>query len=196
MNKKDFYAFGKAYLESNACGLWDGALKASTHALLCDLFIARRLGIAISKAGWLEVDGKRLSSMVREPTVDFTSNLDKEIGFPLETAPNYKKLVPLFVDRFLELTAEWFDDHTELMSDDEVNAVATRITRNHIGYQLPAFESYGFEFVDGTHEEGSSFLTVKSKLGQIVTVKPNKCFGCSFNIDKPLSQESQQEVTE
>lgn len=186
--KNNFYALGKTYLESNACGLWDGSLKASTHKSLCELFVSERLNISIADAVTIEVDGNRISDLVRESTLLLTDNLDEEIGLPLETAPNYKKLTPMFVDKFLQLANDWFDDQTGIISDEVLKTVLERVTRQKFSYTMPALESYGFSFVEGQGEDTKPiFLTMKSKLGQFVTVKPNQYFGCSFTLDKGLN---------
>ena len=181
-----FYKLGKTYLESNAAGLCDGALKAGTHRQLCELFISVRLEVNIDIASIIEVEGERLSTKVRKATVSLTDYLDEVIGFPIDTAPNYKRLTPAFVGKFFTLAQNWFDENTFLLSDREVIIMLERVTKNNISHALPALESYGFEFVDGTHEEGKSFLTMRSKIGQVVTVKPNKYFGCSFKLDNGI----------
>lgn len=189
MSNEKFTELGKTYLQSNAHGRWDGSIKADTHRKLCELFISGRLGVSNDKAAslylgsLLNFDKDSLVSHVRRSTTDLTDNLDTEIGFPLETAPNYNKLTPKFIDKFINLASEWFDDNPSLMSDELLNATLREITKNHLGMALPALESYGFKFVDGIGEE---FLTMKSKLGQIVTIRPNKFFGCKFTLDKGI----------
>ena len=190
MNNKDFFSLGKDYLESNACGLWDGALKAETHNRLCELFVAKRLGLdVLSAASFLKVEDEYLVSMLRKSTLSLTDNLDEVIGFPLNSAPNYKRLVPMFVGKFLQLATDWFDEQTGLMKDSKVCSILIRITRNNLSFSYPALESYGFEFVDGQGDRllGKRFLTMRSLLGQEVTVTPNDCFGCSFTLDKGIN---------
>ncbi len=194
MDNDKFLSLGKTYLQSNAHGRWDGSIKAGTHRMLCELFISERLGVSTDRAAslyfgsLLNHDRDSLVSRVRRATTDLTDNLDKEIGFPLEKAPNYNKLTPLFVAKFLSLTSDWFDDNPSLMSDDLLTTTLKEITRNHLGMAMPALESYDFEFVDGTQEKPDAFLTMKSKLGQVVTIKPNQFFGCRFTLDKGLNK--------
>ncbi len=195
MINEDFFPLGKTYLESNAKGLWDGALKAETHNRLCELFVAKRLGIdTLSVASYLQVDGEYLVSLVRKATLDLTDYLDEVIDFPLEKAPNYKKLTPRFVGKFLQLANDWFDDQTGLLSENEVVLLLERVTVNRLGYAMPALESYGFEFVDGlgdgANTKATAFLTMKSLLGQVVTVKPNQYYGCSYTIDKGIENKT------
>ncbi len=194
INNKDFFALGRSYLESNAYGMWDGARKADSHARLCELFVSKRLALEVlSVAPYLKVEGEYLVSLVRKATLPLTDYLDEVIGFPLERAPNYKRLVPEFVGKFLQLANDWMDEQTGLMSDSELKVILDMITRNHMGHQYPSLESYGFEFVDGEGTkplaggEDKCFLTMQSLLGQVVTIKPNTFFGCSYTIDKGLN---------
>ena len=117
-------------------------------------------------------------------TLQLTDNLDDEIGFPLNHAPNYKRLTPAFVGRFIHLATNWFDDQVYLMSDESLIATLNIITKKHMGYMYPSLDSYGFEFIAGEIKErgGSHYLTMKSKLDQVVTVRPNDFFGCNYKL--------------
>ena len=188
MDKDKFTGLGKAYLQSNACGMWDGGLKASTHRNLCELFISERLHVDPRKAATIFVGTESLGSLVRLATLSLTDNLDEEIGFPLETAPNYNRLTPIFVAKFINLASEWFDEQVGLMSDELLVSTLDEITKNRFRMAFPALESYGFEFVDGVGSGSDTFLTVKSQLGQIVTIRPNEYFGCKFTLDERLNK--------
>ena len=78
MDKNDFYPLAKSYLESNACGMWDGALKASTHRQLCELFVSERLNISLRKASVLFFGTGSIAGLVRKATLSLTDNLDEE----------------------------------------------------------------------------------------------------------------------
>lgn len=189
--KSQMLEYSQKYLQSNAHGMWDGSLKATMHRNLCELFIANRLNITVKQAMTLFVDEESLGSLLRKATLDLTDNLD-EIGFPLEIAPNYKKLTPIFLSKFKKLANDYFDDCTYLFSDREFIEIVTRVVERKFSLAFIALESYGFEFVEGINSEKNvdCFLTMKSKLGQVVTVKPNMYFGCSFSIDKGIKNET------
>lgn len=187
MQHKDFYKLSEIYLKSNACGMWDGSLKADTHEKLCVLFISKRLNITTEQAKKIKYLDDRLSSLVRKSTLQLTDNLDKEIDFPLEAAPNYKKLTPKFAVKFLNFASGWFDDNPCLMSDELLIITLTNITQKKLAFSYPALTSYGFDFING---EAGEFLTMESKLGQVATIKPNEFFGCNFKIEKSLKDKS------
>jgi len=184
-----FLELSKQYLQSNACGMWDGALKANTHRQLCVLFLANKLQVSRPIVEFLEIDDKPIISSIREATLSLTDNLDDEIGFPLETAPNYKKLTPMFAGKFKKLANDWLDDRTDLMSDYTLKNIVNKICKRKFEFVYPALESYGFEFVGGVGDGENPYLTMKSKLGQVVTVKPNMYFGCSFILDKGINDD-------
>ena len=75
------------YLMSCAMGIWDGALKADSHAKLVEIFIKHEGGD---------------EDHVRFITRKLTDNLDTEIGFPTESAPNYRLLWRPFYAKFIE----------------------------------------------------------------------------------------------
>ena len=182
--KEEYLHLGKEYLQSNACGMQDGAKKAGTHAELCALAVSEILDIPMHYAGLIYFEGERIVDLVREATRPLTDNLDTEIGFPLDIAPNYKRLTPLFAYKFVELVVEWFDEQTTILNDMELEKIVSEICRRKFVLAYGALESYGFEFVDGDPDK---FLTMESKLGQVVTIMPNMYFGCSFTIDKTLT---------
>ena len=74
------------YLMSCAKGCWDGALKAESHEALVNIFIKHEGGD---------------EDHVRQITRQLTDNLDTEIGFPTETAPNYRLLWRPFYEKFV-----------------------------------------------------------------------------------------------
>jgi len=182
---EQYQILGKRYLQSNACGTMDGSMKAKTHEALSILFVSERLGLSANEASMIEYDHDRLVNHVREATRTLTDNLDEMIGLPLDKAPNYKRLTPIFVGKFIQLATDWFDEQTCLMSDTELTATLEEICRYKHSMMLTALESYGFEFRDGIVEE---FLTMESKIGQVVTVKPNNYFGCNFELVKSLTK--------
>lgn len=188
MDKDKFTNLGKAYLQSNACGRWDGASKADAHRMLCELFVSERLNVTLNKAAIISVGTDRLAWLVRGSTLSLTDNLDEEINFPLEVAPNYNKLTPIFVAKFLNLASGWFDDQVGLMSDELLVSTLNEITKNRFRMAFPALESYGFEFVDGVGDGLDPFLTAKSQIDQVVTIKPNEYFGCKFTLDEGLNK--------
>lgn len=194
MNTEKFQKLGRDYLESNACGRWDGSRKADTHRSLCELFVSERLEVSPQKASALYVgsplnfEKSSLIALVRSSTTILTDNLDTEIGFPLDVAPNYNRLTPVFVDRFISLASEWFDDNPSLMSDRLLITILESVTKNKFSSVFHALNSYGFDFVDGNPEGKNRFLIMKSKLKQVITIKPNKYFGCSFTLDKGIDQ--------
>lgn len=183
MDIQDFMGLGKTYLQSNAKGFYNGTLKAEMHKKLCELFVSKRLGIELLVARHIKVEDQYLVSLVRRSTLELTDYLDERINFPLDKAPNYKKLTPLFIEEFIRLATDWFDDQVGLMSDQELQELMLIVTQNHLGYAYPALVSYGFEYVAGeSNEDKDRFLTMKSLLGQEVTVKPNQYFGCKFTL--------------
>ena len=173
----------RIYLQSNACGLWDGALKASTHSELCECVVTNRF----------KVDGLSLRNphlyacveLVRKATRILTDNLDVHIGFPTERAPNYNKLTPLFAEMFLELAEAALDEYPQFMSDEQLDNLLKKVTQYTIGHVFTSLGSYDFEFVDGDHKK--NYLVMKSSLGQVVRIQSNKFYGCSYNIEKKLN---------
>ena len=147
MDSQDFMGLGKTYLQSNARGFSNGALKAQTHNQLCELFVSKRLYVEKYAASFLKVGDEYLVSLVRKATLPLTDYLDEVINFPLDRAPNYRKMTPLFVNKFLELATDWFDDQVGLLSDEGLICLMEDVTQNHLGYSYPALESYGFTFV-------------------------------------------------
>lgn len=177
-----FNELARTYLECNAAGMWDGGLKARTHRNLCVLFVSERYDISLREATDISLGDELLSGLVRKATLSLTDNLDEAIGFPLDKAPNYRKLVPLFVDEFNRLANEWADERTDLFSDTELVTILERVTKKRFVRTIYALESYGFEFVAGEPTGPEQFLTMRSKLGQVVTLRPNAFFGCNFRI--------------
>lgn len=164
----------KMYLESNACGLSDGAKKAHVHKLLCESFLVDRFGSVIkSIKGY-----NSLRSKVRESTLPLTDYLDEAIGFPLDKAPNYNKMVPAFLNMFLELATGYIQEHTDLLTQQELSATLDKICKYSLSSRTYyALDSYGFSFVEGV---AGKFLIMESRLGDKVKVVPNRYFGCKW----------------
>lgn len=92
------------YLMSNAHGRQSGAEKAERHAELCKFYVAAVRGIN-------DVDLVRRHheddyDKVHTKTQELTDYLDEVIGFPLDSAPDYDVLAPLFFDKFHQLALE------------------------------------------------------------------------------------------
>lgn len=85
--KQEMKRFIIDYLMSCAMGCWDGALKADSHERLVAIFIKHEGGD---------------EDHVRQITRQLTDNLDTEIGFPIDCAPNYRLLWGKFYDKFVE----------------------------------------------------------------------------------------------
>lgn len=86
------------YLMSNAHGRWNGAEKAQRHAELCAFYVACAFDLADESD--VRRDHEDEFQAVHEATQALTSNLDEEIGFPLDSQPDYDALIPLFFERF------------------------------------------------------------------------------------------------
>ena len=87
-------------LMSNAHGRWNGAEKSQRHIELCSIYLAVLHGTDQESA---MTDHEIQFRAVHEKTQELTDALDEEIGFPLESRPDYDKLAPLFFDKFIEL---------------------------------------------------------------------------------------------
>jgi hypothetical protein len=189
MMREQFEALALTYLESNAVGRRDGALKANTHEAMCALFVSTYLNVSKDISWNLKnKDGKRIEDVVREGTRPFTDNIDDIIGFPKDTAPNYRKLTPRFVEGFLALATEIVQDDVTLLPDEELQALMEKLTKSAFSANLvKAMESYSFKFVDGASEGDNCFVKMRTVLGQELVVKPSKYFGCEFEITVRLS---------
>jgi len=80
------------YLESCAYGVWDGALKADSHARLCEIYCKYNI----------EAD----EDLIRSATRKLTDHLDEEIDFPLKKAPQYAILWHNFYRKFVTYAGE------------------------------------------------------------------------------------------
>lgn len=105
------------YLMSNAHGRWDGAEKAQRHSELCSFYVATVRGVDdvdMVRRGF-PVCYENDYQAVHDATQALTDHLDEEIGFPLDSRPDYDKLTPLFFERFhsLALHALGVTEHTE-----------------------------------------------------------------------------------
>lgn len=89
------------YLMSNAAGRQNGAEKAQVHRELCQFYVAAVHGISDPELVHREHD--EIYQAVHSATQALTDYLDEVIGFPLESDPDYDKLVPLFFERFHQL---------------------------------------------------------------------------------------------
>lgn len=92
------------YLMSNAMGRENGFEKSERHISLIKTYLSYK---------W-EIDP--YDGMIIEDTFDdihthtqsLTDHLDIQIGFPLDSHPNYDALAPLFFDKFVKLCEESF----------------------------------------------------------------------------------------
>lgn len=90
------------YLMSNASGSANGAEKAMLHRELCSFYVAVVRGVDPDLVGRLHGDDYKT---VHRKTQELTDNLD-EIGFPLNSTPDYDELVPVFFEHFHALALE------------------------------------------------------------------------------------------
>lgn len=198
MIKENFTTLSEIYLKSNAMGRQDGSLKAETHERLCRLFVSEYFSIELDAADKLSMTLEdkpsiHVMDIVRKASRTLTDHLDEQIEFPLDMAPNYRRLTPKFVAKFKEICTDALLDDVRIMTDKQAIEMLNEITKYKMSMIYPALESYRFEFVDGiAHIEEERFLTMRSVLGQEVTVKPNKFFGCSYTL-KGLAGEYNKE---
>ena len=185
---------GRKYLESNSKGFENGAIKAEMHRVLVELFISEKLELDVSAIKSIEyrIDDHiyQMYPEIRKATLSLTDYLDEVIGFPLDKAPNYKKLVPLFVDEFKRIANDWWDDRTYLFNDSELQSIMSRVSHKVLPYAYDGLDSYGFYFVDGVGDGDNPFLTMTSALGQTVTVTRGGFFGSKFTIDTSLADKN------
>lgn len=92
------------YLMSNAHGRQDGAEKALRHAELCIFYVAAVKGM--KDTDLVRRFHEDAFKAVHKNTQKLTDNLDEEIGFPLESRPDYDELLPLFFEKFHALALE------------------------------------------------------------------------------------------
>lgn len=177
--EKNFTELSEIYLKSNAMGRQDGALKADTHQRLSILFLSEHFKVTTEVAKKiLYKKEKPLWKMIRESTLPLTDYLDEVIGFPLNMAPNYKRLTPKFENEFKRLANDFIDDHVSIMTTTELKKVLDEITSYKFSYMYHALTSYDFDFVDGDAEKKE--LSMISVIGDVVDVKANQYFGCSY----------------
>lgn len=181
----NFLSLCETYLRSNAVGMQNGALKAETHKKLCITFISLYYNISnsLSEGLLVQPSGKRLTTMVRESTLPLTDYLDEAIGFPLESAPIYRRLTPKFAQKFCELAFEFIEESYFYTSDELLDVVSDICKHKFSKETLIAFESHNFSFKAGSGDEESRFLEVISSLGDRVRIEPQKFFGCSYEIN-------------
>lgn len=96
------FAIGR-YLMSNAHGRWNGAEKALRHIELCKFYVAAVRGF--DDAEKVELSSEDFEA-VHDLTKQLTDQLDEVIGFPLDSAPDYAKLEPLFFEHFHALAMQ------------------------------------------------------------------------------------------
>jgi hypothetical protein len=199
MFNSNFNALAETYLKSNAKGRQNGALKADTHEKLCRLFVAKYFSIEPDKADELNimVNGEKESSIIdtiRSVSRELTDHLDEKIDFPLDMAPNYRKLTPKFITEFNALCSDALLDDVRIMTDAELITLLNEVSKNKIIMVFHTLESYGFQFVEGNVNEKSNegYLVMCSALDQVVTVRSNKFFGCRYTL-KGLSKEYDSE---
>lgn len=89
------------YLISNTAGRLDGGEKAQRHIELCTFYVAAVRGVNDLDMVRRGRDGHEDDyQAVHDTTQALTDYLDEEIGFPLESRPDYDALVPLFFEKF------------------------------------------------------------------------------------------------
>ena len=91
------------YLMSNAHGRWNGAEKALYHRELCKFYVAAVRGF--DDEGLVDLCGEDFNA-VHKSTQQLTDRMDEVIGFPLDSAPDYAKLEPLFFEHFHTLAMQ------------------------------------------------------------------------------------------
>ncbi|MHB1696539.1 MAG: hypothetical protein ACYCSQ_00305 [bacterium] len=92
------------YLRCHEKGFTVGAAKATHHRELCKFYVNIFLGPGHDRGR-----GYILYDLIHDKTQELTAYLDKKIGFPLDSKPNYKELEPKFFDIFHELAIKIFD---------------------------------------------------------------------------------------
>lgn len=182
----DFEFLINRYLMANAKGLEDGSIKAETHDLICAKFISESFCISEGKAKKLTVyscgESENLVQMVRSESRKLTDNLDEVIGFPLDKAPNYNRLIPKFKHEFSKLINDFMIEN-QIYTDSQIEMALKNICKRRFDLALFALESYGFRFIDGQGDRDKErFLKVESKLGQKVNIKPKEYFGCTYEL--------------
>lgn len=88
------------YLMACAHGRWDGFEKATRHKELCSFYVA------VVRGGDPDTIRRTHESdyqNVHTTTQQLTDNMDTQIGFPLDSKPDYDVLVPRFFARFHQL---------------------------------------------------------------------------------------------
>lgn len=85
------------YLMANTHGRQDGFEKAQEHRELCEAFISVILDVPLYE---IHRNHEEEYQKVHTATQKLTSFLDREIGFPLKSHPDYDDLEPKFFDKF------------------------------------------------------------------------------------------------
>lgn len=178
----------KAYLTANAKGLEDGFSKAETHNLICIEYLSAKLGVTSDTAKSINIDdcfgGEcKLVDAIRCESRKLTDFLDEKINFPLDKAPNYKRLIPKFKHEFLSIADDFLIEKS-IYSDSEILFAIKSICKRKFDLSFYALESYGFIFVDGQGcRSKDRFLKMKTKIGQTVTITPKEYFGCNYDFN-------------
>ncbi len=98
------------YLQSNSNGAPNGALKAHYHVQLCYLYVASIRFCKDYAAGMESVNdawgSNLLYTKIHDRTQKLTDFMDEEIGFPLNSEPNYQELAPKFFKKFIKLVRQ------------------------------------------------------------------------------------------
>ena len=92
------------YLMANAHGRWSGAEKAERHRELCSFYVAVVRGHADPERAARE--HRDAYEAVHTATKALTDHLDEQIGFPLDSTPDYDALAPAFFKRFHALAMQ------------------------------------------------------------------------------------------
>jgi len=170
----------RQYLLANAKGTMDGALKAQTHRALCLEFISNHFSVDTESATLIQYEEKEsLYSIIRKSTLELTDYLDEKIGFPLDFAPNYRKLTPLFYFEFIRLATESIQDNVFILTNQELKTVLDNCHAYTVCKVIESLESYGFKWLDCDLE--TRWVKMQSVIGDVVETTPNKFFGCSYS---------------
>jgi hypothetical protein len=92
------------YLMANSHGRLDGHEKAERHRDLCLIFVSALCDIPIDEVRRQRNEPKYQA--VHTETQQLTGYLDREIGFPLTSHPDYDVLEPKFFNRFYQLAVK------------------------------------------------------------------------------------------
>lgn len=130
------------YLMSNAHGRWNGAEKALYHRELCKFYVASVRGF--DDEGLVDLCGEDFKA-VHKSTQQLTDRMDEVIGFPLDSAPDYAKLEPLFFEHFHTLAMQALQVSQQpappadvpMLTDEELSAIYKQANGEDVGKAQP-----------------------------------------------------------